>query len=108
MVRGGTNAGDLNPLTDLLGLIFSKAFLTWLGIGVLGLKRLPAYIEQEKGKPVSSLVQYSGDRIVFFQAGALCTNRWRVVPMDDIYRKRSQTLRFTPPIQLCAGLLRIL
>ena len=43
MVRGGTNAGDLNPLTDLLGLIFSKAFLMWLGIGVL-LILIPAHI----------------------------------------------------------------
>lgn len=43
MVRGAAQAGDSNPMSDLLGLLFSKAFLVWLGIAVL-LILIPAHL----------------------------------------------------------------
>ncbi len=43
MVRGATQAGDSNPLADLIGLIFSKAFLLWIGIAAL-LILIPAHL----------------------------------------------------------------
>ena len=35
MVRGGGQDGDSNPLCDLLGLLFSKTSLVWLGVALL-------------------------------------------------------------------------
>lgn len=43
MVRGAAQGGDSNPLSDLLGLLFSKAFLVWLGIAAL-LILIPAHL----------------------------------------------------------------
>jgi len=43
MVRGKGQDGDANPLMDLLGLLFSKTILVWLGIALL-LILLPAHI----------------------------------------------------------------
>jgi polar amino acid transport system substrate-binding protein len=43
MIRGAGQAGDSNPLSDLLGLLFSKAFLVWIGIAVL-LILIPAHL----------------------------------------------------------------
>ena len=43
MIRGTNQAGDSNPLSDLLGLLFSKAFLVWIGIAVL-LILIPAHL----------------------------------------------------------------
>ena len=42
MVRG-TKDGDANPLSDLLGLLFSKTSLVWLGVALL-LILVPAHI----------------------------------------------------------------
>ena len=42
MVRG-TKDGDANPLSDLLGLLFSKTSLVWLGVALL-LILIPAHI----------------------------------------------------------------
>jgi polar amino acid transport system substrate-binding protein len=43
MVRGKGQEADTNPLMDLLGLLFSKAILIWMGIALL-LILLPAHI----------------------------------------------------------------
>jgi polar amino acid transport system substrate-binding protein len=44
MVRGkGQDAGDANPLWDLLGLLFSPTILVWLGIALL-LILIPAHL----------------------------------------------------------------
>ena len=44
MVRGkGQDAGDANPLWDLLGLLFSSTILVWLGIALL-LILIPAHL----------------------------------------------------------------
>jgi len=43
MVRGKGQDGDANPLMDLLGLLFSKTILVWLGIALL-LILLPAHV----------------------------------------------------------------
>jgi len=43
MVRGKGQETDSNPLMDLLGLLFSKTILLWLGIALL-LILLPAHI----------------------------------------------------------------
>jgi polar amino acid transport system substrate-binding protein len=43
MVRGKGQEGDSNPLWDLLGLLFSKTILVWLGIALL-LILLPAHL----------------------------------------------------------------
>jgi polar amino acid transport system substrate-binding protein len=43
MVRGKGQDVDANPLMDLLGLLFSKAILVWMGIALL-LVLLPAHI----------------------------------------------------------------
>ena len=43
MVRGGGRDGDGNPLTDMLGLLFSKTSLVWLGVALL-LLLMPAHI----------------------------------------------------------------
>jgi polar amino acid transport system substrate-binding protein len=43
MVRGKGQDGDSNPLTDLLGLLFSKTILVWMGIALV-LILVPAHI----------------------------------------------------------------
>jgi len=43
MVRGKGQDTDSNPLTDLLGLLFSKTILVWMGIALL-LILLPAHV----------------------------------------------------------------
>ncbi len=43
MIRGGSRETDANPLTDLLGLLFSKTSLVWLGVALL-LILVPAHI----------------------------------------------------------------
>src|SRR5829696_3389986 len=43
MVRGQGEGAGSNPLTDLLGLLFSKAILVWLGIALL-LILIPAHL----------------------------------------------------------------
>jgi polar amino acid transport system substrate-binding protein len=43
MVRGSAQDGDSSPLQDLLGLLFSKAILVWLGIALL-LILVPAHL----------------------------------------------------------------
>lgn len=43
MIRGGGRDGDSNPLTDLLGLLFSKTSLVWLGVALL-LLLIPAHV----------------------------------------------------------------
>jgi polar amino acid transport system substrate-binding protein len=43
MVRGKGQDGDSNPLWDLLGLLFSKTILVWLGIALL-LILIPAHL----------------------------------------------------------------
>lgn len=43
MIRGGGKEGDANPLGDLLGLLFSKTSLVWLGIALL-LILIPGHI----------------------------------------------------------------
>ncbi|MPZ39410.1 MAG: transporter substrate-binding domain-containing protein [Rhizobiales bacterium] len=43
MIRGSGRDTDANPLTDLLGLLFSKTSLVWLGIALL-LILIPAHI----------------------------------------------------------------
>jgi polar amino acid transport system substrate-binding protein len=43
MVRGGGRDGDSNPLWDLLGLLFSKTSLVWLGVALL-LLLIPSHV----------------------------------------------------------------
>jgi polar amino acid transport system substrate-binding protein len=43
MIRGGGKEADANPLGDLLGLLFSKTSLVWLGIALL-LILIPGHI----------------------------------------------------------------
>jgi polar amino acid transport system substrate-binding protein len=43
MIRGSGRDGDANPLSDLLGLLFSKTSLVWLGVALL-LILVPAHI----------------------------------------------------------------
>lgn len=43
MIRGGGRDGDSNPLQDILGLLFSKTSLVWLGVALL-LILIPAHI----------------------------------------------------------------
>ena len=43
MVRGGGRDGDSNPFWDLLGLLFSKTSLVWLGVALL-LLLIPSHI----------------------------------------------------------------
>ncbi len=43
MIRGGGRDGDSNPLSDILGLLFSKTSLVWLGVALL-LILIPAHI----------------------------------------------------------------
>jgi polar amino acid transport system substrate-binding protein len=43
MIRGGGRDGDANPLWDLLGLLFSKTSLVWLGVALL-LLLIPSHI----------------------------------------------------------------
>lgn len=43
MIRGGGRDGDANPLGDLLGLLFSKTSLVWLGVALLMIL-IPAHI----------------------------------------------------------------
>lgn len=43
MIRGGGRDGDSSPLRDLLGLLFSKTSLVWLGVALL-LILIPAHI----------------------------------------------------------------
>src|SRR5687767_6678417 len=43
MVRGGGRDGDSSPLWDLLGLLFSKTSLVWLGVALL-LLLIPSHI----------------------------------------------------------------
>ncbi len=43
MIRGGGRDGDSNPLGDILGLLFSKTSVVWLGVALL-LILIPAHI----------------------------------------------------------------
>jgi polar amino acid transport system substrate-binding protein len=43
MIRGGGKDGDANPLGELLGLLFSKTSLVWLGVALL-LILIPGHI----------------------------------------------------------------
>ena len=43
MIRGGGRDGDSNPLSDVLGLLFSKTSVVWLGVALL-LIMIPAHI----------------------------------------------------------------
>lgn len=43
MIRGGGRDGDSNPLSDVLGLLFSKTSVIWLGVALL-LILIPAHI----------------------------------------------------------------
>ena len=43
MVRGGGRDGDSHPLWDLLGLLFSKTSLVWLGVALL-LLLIPSHV----------------------------------------------------------------
>jgi polar amino acid transport system substrate-binding protein len=78
MVRGQGQGAGSNPLTDLLGLLFSKAILVWLGIALL-LILIPAHLvwwlEREHKEGIIPTKSYFPGIFyaMFWAAGTLAT-----------------------------------
>jgi len=99
MVRGKGQEADSNPLWDLLGLLFSKTILVWLGIALL-LILIPAHLiwfleRKEKDGVVPTEKYFPGIfHAMYWAAGVLATQGERM-PRQWLARVFSVIWMFT-------------